>query len=143
MASPEKILLRGEMPPLEKMNMQELLEECKMWRNLWNWLDSGVKYYLARTGSICGVMIRNYHRYIGTLLECKFDLVSIEIGTYEKVYDITDGRYYYERKIVKIPAGQITSIDWIAERITEEELLEKNEEKNREEEEAVGGVTRA
>ena len=120
------ILLKSKFEPIEKMTVEQLKAEVQLWRKLWNWLDSAVKYYLSRTGSLVGVQIRNYHRYVGVLLETKWELKEVEIGVYEKVYNQTDGQYYYERKIVKLPANQIISWDWIAERTPEKEILEHN-----------------
>jgi hypothetical protein len=119
----ERILLHAQFPDIEKCTLDELKEEVKMWRNLWSWLDSPVKYYLARTGSLCGVQVRNYHRYIGVLLETHWTLTEIEIGTYDKVYDQVSGEWYYEKKIVRLPAGQIVAIDWIQERHREKDVL--------------------
>ena len=124
-------LVKEQLEPLEKMNKQTLQEECKMWRNLWSWLATEVKYYTSRTGANIGIAVRNYHRYVGPLLETHWQLTEIEVGVYEKVYDQTTGEYYYERKIVKVPVGQIVALDWIEERVSEtqfNEQLEKEEE---------------
>lgn len=112
--------------PLDKMKKDELIEEVKMWRNIWGWVPSAIKYYVARTGNTVGLMVRNSHRFLGILLETHWELKYIEVGVYEKVYDQNDGQYYFERKIVKIPIGQIIAFDFIAERTAESELM--NEE---------------
>jgi len=123
MAAPERILMQGVFPDIKKMKKSELAEEVKMWRNIWGWIPSAIKYYVSRTGSTIGVQVRNYHRYIGVLLDTRWELREIEVGVYEKVYDQNDGQYYFERKIVKLPVGQIVAWDWIKERINEKELL--------------------
>jgi len=123
MAAPERILMQGVFPDIKKMKKSELAEEVKMWRNIWGWIPSAIKYYVSRTGSTIGVQVRNYHRYIGVLLETRWELKEIEVGVYEKVYDQNDGQYYFERKIVKLPVGQIVAWDWIKERVNEKELL--------------------
>jgi len=109
------------------MKKEELLAECQMWRNLWQWVDSAIKYYVARTGSTVGIQVRNYHRYLGVLLETKWELKEVEVGVYERVYDQQDGHYYWERKIVKIPVGQIVAWNWIAERILATEMEQRIE----------------
>ena len=111
--------------PLKKMRKDELIEEVQMWRNIWSWVPSPIKYYVSRTGNTVGLQVRNYHRYLGVLLETHWELKHIEVGVYEKVYDQNDGQYYFERKIVKIPIGQINAFDWIAERTAESELLKE------------------
>jgi hypothetical protein len=119
------------------MKVAELKEEVQMWRNIWGWIPSSVKFYVARTGSMLGLQVRNYHRYIGVLLDTKWTLTSIDVGTYEKIYDQNDGQYYFERKIVQIPVGQIVALDWIAERTPEKEVIgeetEPPEDEDREE----------
>ena len=123
-----KALLLGKFTPLKKLKRAELLEECKMWRNIWAWVPSPVKYYVSRTGSMIGVSIRNYKRYVGPLLDTEWTLKGIEVGVYDRVYDQSDGQYYYERKIVKLPIGQIVAFDFIAERTTEKEFIEQAEQ---------------
>jgi len=127
MVAPERILMQGVFPDIKKMKKDELFEEVKMWRNIWGWIPSAIKYYVSRTGSTIGVQVRNYHRYVGVLLDTRWELREIEVGVYEKVYDQNDGQYYFERKIVKLPVGQIVAWDWIKERVNEKELLAEAE----------------
>jgi len=122
MSAPERILMMGKFPEIKKMTKADKDEEIKMWRNIWGWIPSDIKYYASRTGSQVGLQVRNYHRFIGVLLETVWELRGLEIGVYEKVYDQNDGQYYFERKIVKIPVGQIVAFDWIKERIAEKEV---------------------
>jgi len=117
-----KELLHSKYTNMKKMTTKQLKEECQMWRNIWDWIPSDVKYYVSRTGQTIGVQIRNYKRFIGPLLETYWDLKEIEVGVYDKVYDQTSGEHFYERKVVKLPASQIVSFDWIAQRISETEL---------------------
>lgn len=53
---------------------------------------------------------------------------GIEVGVYDKVYDQSDGKYYWERKIIKVPIGGIVQFDWIAQRVAEDELAEAIEQ---------------
>ena len=128
-----KQLLLGKFQDLKKMKLTELREEVQMWRNIWQWVPSDVKYYVSRTGQTIGVQIRNYQRYVGPLLDTKWELKEIEIGIYDKVYNQTDGAYYYERKISKLPVGQIVAFDWIAERKSEDELTQEAEQEHEQE----------
>lgn len=123
-----KQLLLGKFTPIKKMKLTELREEVEMWRNIWGWVPSPVKYYVSRTGSIIGVSIRNYTRFVGPLLDTEWELKGVEVGVYDKVFNQVDGEYYYERKIVKLPVGQIVAFDWIAERRSEKELTKEIEE---------------
>lgn len=129
--SPEKMLLKGPMPELSKMKLADLREECQMWRNVWGWVPSEVKYYVARVGQQIGITMRNYKRYLGVLLDTHWDLLEIELGVYDKLYDPVDGKNYFERKIVKTRLGGIMDLQWIKERIDEDEMVadaEKAEE---------------
>lgn len=123
-----KALLHGKFTPLKKLKRSDLQEECQMWRNIWGWVPSAVKYYVSRTGTMIGVSIRNYKRFVGPLLDTRWELKEIEVGVKDKVYDQTTGEHYYERKVVKLPIGQIVAFDFIAERIPEKEFLAKAEE---------------
>jgi len=122
--TPEYYLLKGPLPDLSKMNKNELKSECELWRRLWAWVPDEVKYYVARTGKLIGVTQRNYKRYLGFLLETHWDLRSIELGVEDKVYDTTSGKWYYEKKIIRIGVGSLIDIQWIEERKAEEELGE-------------------
>ena len=128
-----KQLLLGKFQDLKKMKLTELREEVQMWRNIWQWVPSDVKYYVSRTGQTIGVQIRNYQRYVGPLLDTKWELKEIEIGIYDKVYNQVDGAYYYERKISKLPVGQIVAFDWIAERKSEDEITQEVEQEHEQE----------
>lgn len=123
MATPEKYLLIGPMPELKSLKKDELLQECSMWRKLWAYVPSDVKYYMARVGVQLAITMRNYKRYIGVLLGTYWDLKEIEIGTLDKVYDTRDGRAYFERKILRTRVGGLVDLQWIAERTPEEEFL--------------------
>ena len=128
MASPERYLLKGPMPVLDKMKMAEMREECQMWRNVWGWVPPEVKYYVARTGQQVGVTQRNYKRYLGVLLDTHWTLEGLEVGVYDKVYDVTEDKNYFERKIIIVRTGSIMDLQWIKERIDAEQPGEKAEE---------------
>ena len=121
-------LMTEQFDAVDKMLKEELVEEVKMWRNIWGWVPSAIKYYVSRTGNTVGLSVRNSHRFLGVLLETHWELKYVEVGVYEKVYDQNDGQYFFERKIVKIPVGQIIAFDWIAERISEEDIMKEDEE---------------
>ena len=124
--STHRQLMTGMFTPLKGMKKDELLEEVEMWRNIWGWVPSPIKYYVSRTGNTVGLTVRNYQRFVGILLETVWELKFLEVGVFDKVYDQNDGQYYFERKIIRLPVGQIVRFDWIAERTSEDELM--NEE---------------
>jgi hypothetical protein len=121
------MLLKGPMPELNKMKIKDLLEECQMWRNVWGWVPSEVKYYVARVGQQVGITLRNYKRYLGMLLDSHWDLIELELGVYDKVYDTVTGKNFFERKIVKTRISGIMDLQWIKERIPEEEIVPEAE----------------
>lgn len=123
-----KILLRGPFPELNKMKKEDVKAECQMWRNVWQWVPDEVKYYVARTGQTIGLTMRNYKRYLGVLLETHWTLDEIEVGVLDKMYDVVDGKHYFERKIVKTRIGGLIDVQWIAERTPEELETEPTEQ---------------
>jgi len=125
-----EFLLGSKFPNIEKMKKQELLHEVEMWRAMWSWIPSNVKYYIARTGQQIGLTMRNYKRYLGILLDTYWTLDEVEIGVYDKVYDQVTGQNYFERKIVKTRLGGIIDLQWIKTRTPEGEML--TEEQKRE-----------
>lgn len=125
-----KELLLGKFTPLKSMKRDSLREECQMWRNIWGWVPSAIKYYISRTGSLIGVSVRNYKRYVGPLLDTQWELKGIEVGVFDKVHDQTDGEWYMERKIVRLPIGQIVAFDWISDRMTEDAFIAKAEQES-------------
>lgn len=116
MSSPENYLTKGAMPELSKMRLKELKEECQMWRNLWGWVPPEVKYYVSRIGQEIALTERNYKRYLGTLIDSHWNLISLEVGTVDKVHDTVRDKAYYEKKIVVINVNNIVDIQWIKER---------------------------
>jgi len=122
MSSVEKMLLKGPLPDVKKMKLKDLKEEVQMWRNVWAWVPSEVKYYVARTGQQVGITMRNYKRYLGVLLDTHWDLTELELGVYDKVYDLVSGENYFERKIVKTRLAGLIDLQWIAERTPESEV---------------------
>lgn len=114
--SPEKFLLHGPMPELKKMKIVECKTEIEMWRNLWAWIPADIKYFVARTGKSVRLVRRDYKGFLGVLLETTWKLENIDLGTFEKVYDSNSGKYFFERKIIKIGSGQIINIEWIEQR---------------------------
>ena len=159
MSSPEIYLMKGPMPDLphctewdtttckeckkEKCTkpklkaIENLVQECRMWRNIWGWVPPEVKYYVSRVGQEVGLTMRNYKRYLGTLVDSHWELLSLEVGTVDKVYDAVRDQTFYEKKIVVISTSGIVDMQWIkerkaweqfeAERITEKEKEEKEE----------------
>jgi len=131
MTETEVNLLKGPMPKLEKMKVNELRAECEMWRNIWGWVPPEVKYYLARTGQQIAITMRNYKRYLGVLIDTHWTLDEIELGVTDKYYDVVEDKTYYEKKVIKVRVGSITDLQWIKERKTEtefEEEIQKAEE---------------
>jgi hypothetical protein len=108
--------MKGPMPEVSKMKLKDLKAECEMWRNIWGWVPPEVKYYVARVGQEVGVTQRNYKRYLGTLVDSHWTLVSLEVGTVDKVYDSVRDKTYWEKKIVILGMGSIMDIQWIKER---------------------------
>ena len=134
MSSPELYLMKGPMPEISKMSKDSLKEECKMWRNIWGWVPPEVKYYVSRVGQQVGLTMRNYKRYLGTLVDSHWDLLSLEIGTVDKVYDAVQDKTFYEKKIVIISTSSIIDYQFIKERKAWEDFeAERIAEKEREE----------
>jgi len=88
-----------------------------------------VRYYVSRVGSQVGLTMRNYKRYLGTLLETHWVLKELEVGVSDRVYDPIKGKHYFEKKIVVTSISGIVDIQWIKERIEEEQFIQDNIEK--------------
>jgi hypothetical protein len=119
--------------------MENIVRECLMWRNVWGWVPPEVKYYVARVGQEVGLTMRNYKRYLGTLVDSHWDLVSLEVGTVDKVYDAVRDKTFYEKKIVVIQTSGIVDMQWIKERkawedFEAERIAEKEQEEKKEKE---------
>jgi len=125
MSSPEVYLLKGPMPELSKMSKKSLLTECEMWRNVWGWVPPEVKYYVSRVGQEVGLTMRNYKRYLGALVDSHWDLLSLELGVVDKVYDSVKDQYFFEKKILVVNTSAILDIQWIKERKSWEQFEEE------------------
>jgi hypothetical protein len=107
--------LEGMQTPINKLSLQQLRDREAFWRALWSWLDDECKYYLLRVGQTVRVLKRDYKGSVGELGSVKFNLAEVELQVVEKTYNFTDGKYYYERKVVKIPSGAILMQEFISE----------------------------
>lgn len=114
----------GFKTPVKKLKITELKQREEMWRALWGWLDPTVKRFLFRVGTQVRLMRRDYKGTLGELGEVKFTPETIEVATYEKVYNYVDGKTYYERKVIIFP---FTSLMWIEEVIESAEAGEVEE----------------
>lgn len=115
-------MLQGKFTELKKMNRKDMETEITAWRNLWTYTPSEVKYYLLKSGTQIAITMRNYKRHLGVLLSTRWDINSMEIGVFEKEYDPNEGKYYYERKVIKLNPQAVIDLQWIAERISEEDM---------------------
>lgn len=145
MSSPEDYLLKGPMPELSKMKLKDIKAECEMWRHIWNWVPPEVRYYVARVGQDVGLTLRNYKRFLGTMVDTHWILDSVEVGVVDKTYDAIRDKYYFEKKICVISDNAILYTEWIKERKEWEQLeaeTQAEEEKKQKEEEAKGKSTK-
>lgn len=126
--TPDIYLLKGPMPELKSMTKAQLKQECQMWRNIWDWVPTGVKYYVARTGQKVAITMRNYKRYMGQLLSTHWDIKEIELGVNDVVYDVQTGQRFFERKTIRVGMGGIIDFQIIYDRVPEEEMLDQEEE---------------
>ncbi len=69
--------------------------------------------------------MRNYKRHLGVLLSTRWDINQLELGVYEKEYDQTTGKYFYERKIIQLNPQGVIDIQWIQERVPEEQMTQE------------------
>lgn len=118
-------MLQGKFPEIRKMTKAQKDIEIEAWRNLWSYTPSEVKYYLLKSGSAIAITMRNYRRHLGVLLSTRWDIRELEIGVFEKEYDQSEGKYYYERKIIKLSPQGMIDIQWIQERKSEEEMIKE------------------
>ena len=109
--------------PSKRLGIKELRQREETWRALWSWLDDESKFLILRVGSVVRIVRRDYKGVVGELGQVKLEPREYEVTVYEKVYNQNDGKYYFESKVVLIPAGAVM---W-REFITEQELAEEEE----------------
>ena len=105
----------GLTTPLHKLSKLDLLQREEFWRALWSWIPDEVKYYVYRIGSIVRVYLRTYRGTMGELGAVKFAPTELELFVYEKHYDESKGKYFYETKTLKIPYVQLLYLEVIHE----------------------------
>ena len=105
----------GLKTPLTKLSKEELKQREEFWRALWSWIPDEVKYYVYRIGSIVRVYLRTYRGTMGELGAVKFAPTELELFVYEKHYDESKGKYFYETKTLKIPYVQLLYLEVIHE----------------------------
>lgn len=105
---------------IKKMKRNEFKEECETWRLLSDWLDPVVVEFLKKVGVLHRISTSMGKEFVGELLEAKWDLKTLELGVYEKRYDYNTGKYFWEKKILRIPAHTIRALEAITERVEEE-----------------------
>lgn len=99
----------------KKLTISQLRQREVLWRTLWGWLDDEVKHYLTHAGTMVRLMRRDYKGSVGELGQVKFEPSIIEIYVYEKTYNYGDGKYYYERKLIRIPNSVIAWLEFISD----------------------------
>lgn len=124
----DELLLKGPFPDIRKLKKEDLQTEVKMWRRLWQWTPSEVKWYIARTGQMVGIVMRNYQRHLGRLMATHWTIDAIEIHVAEKVYDTATGDYYFEDKTIRTKLGGLIKFEVIHERKSESALEEERGE---------------
>jgi len=110
--------------PIDTMTKAELVEEVEKYRALWSWMHEDVRWILQRVGKTVRVITRSNVERLGVMLEPKFELKELEVGITEKKYDPSVGEYFWERKIVLIPASGIAGFEVIDDRKVFAELDE-------------------
>jgi len=105
----------GLQTPLAKLSKVELLQREEFWRALWSWIPDEVKYYVYRIGQIVRVYLRTYRGTTGELGTVKFEPKEIELFVYEKHFDESKGKYFYETKTLKIPYSMLLYLEVIHE----------------------------
>lgn len=121
-------LMKNKFPDIRKMSKAQMLQEIEMWRNIWAWIPSEVKYYVGRTGQQIGLTMRNYKRYLGCLLATYWDLTDVELGVMEKVFDQNTGEYFFEKKVVKVKISNLVDVQWLHMRKPEIEVIREVEQ---------------
>lgn len=132
MSAADQFLLKNKYPDMKKMKFKDIKEECLMWRNVWQWVPTDVKYYVARVGQLVAITQRNYQRSMGILLDTHWTLDELEMGVYEKAYDQNTGEYFWERKIIKTRLSGIIDFQIIKEREKESDIIAEAEPKEAE-----------
>lgn len=120
-----KALLGKEWRPIKSLGVKQLRSELEAWRSLSTWIDDVTRYYLSNMGQMVRIVRRDYKGYLGDFLGAKFILDEVEVGVYDKVYDQNLGRYFQEKKIIKVGEGSVVSMEFIQER---HEAIEADEE---------------
>ena len=117
-------LLYKPWSPLDAMRQKDMREEIELWRTLASWLPQDVKYWLSHVGDTVRLVRRDYKQLYGTLLQTQFEMISVEVGLYERIYDQNNGKYYNEQKTSVLPRGSITAHEFIIDRFEEEAINE-------------------
>jgi len=112
---------RLQIPP-KKMSVKELREREETWRALWSWIPEEVKYYVLRAGTMVRIMRSDYKGTLGELGNVKFTMHEMDVITYEKIWNPTNGQYYYEQKIVRIPGNRVLLQEFILDSESAEEV---------------------
>jgi len=115
--------LDGMQTPTSKLTIKQLREREELWRALWSWLDDDVKFYLLRAGTLVKVVRRDYKASVGMLNQVKFELSEVEVDCFEKTYNYQDGKWYFEKKVVKMPKA---AFSWL-ESVYDQQLAEEEE----------------
>ena len=114
---------RMAIPP-GKLGVKELRQREETWRALWSWIGDDVKYFVLRIGSLVRAIRRDYKGSLGELGEVKFEPKQFEIAVYEKRFNESDNKFYYERKVQIIPASAIMYFEFISEQDLASEVEE-------------------
>lgn len=102
--------------PVEKMNKEELQQECQSFRNIWSYIPDEMKYFLSKMGSPVIIIDRSnrrhFGRYIGFLTEWKaHKVLSVSLE-----YDVIKRKQYVEKGQEIVFASNIVTMNFLDER---------------------------
>lgn len=123
--------------PLKKLSFSKLREREEIWRALWSWIDDDTKKIIYKIGSTVRIFRADWRCSFGELGEVKLEPSEYNVYVYEKRYNETDGKYYYERKVTQIPANRVIMIEFLSESESAEDVEQFVVESLPEEEEVV------
>lgn len=109
-------LLSGPYPDTKKRTRKQLIDEVTLWRAISSYLSDDVRYYLSHIGDTCRVVRRDYKGFLGDFIGAKFNIESVDVGVWERAFDPSDSKYYWERKTMRFTQGAMMNLEFIVER---------------------------
>lgn len=100
---------------IEGASLEELKDECQVWRNTWSWIPLNLKEALKDIGKLYRITLRTNRSFVGELEIGSWKQEEIHLVAFTREMDYQTGKYRTEVVQLRVAPGSIGHIEEIRE----------------------------